>query len=107
MTKEEMKIYADKYRKTQKVLYKVFSALIFFIALLLFTVAILLIVNAGNEVILYVVGGVMILLGIADIFVMIRFIKHSKVRFKNISDMDTAKAYCKIHGFDSKIEEKK
>ena len=81
--------------------------MIFFIALLLFTVAILLIVNAGNEVILYVVGGVMILLGIADIYVMIRFIKHSKVRFKNISDMDAAKAYCKIHGFDSKIEEKK
>jgi hypothetical protein len=49
----------------------------------------------------------MILLGIADIFVMIRFIKHSKIRFKNISDMDAAKAYCKIHGFNSKIEEKK
>ena len=46
-------------------------------------------------------------LGIADIFVAIRFIKHSKIRFKNISDMDAAKAYCKIHGFDSKIEEKK
>ncbi|MBQ2471892.1 MAG: hypothetical protein II508_04780 [Acholeplasmatales bacterium] len=107
MTKEEMKIYADKYRKTQKVLYKVFSVLIFFIALLLFTVAILLIVNANNEIVIYVVGGVMILLGIADIFVAIRFIKHSKIRFKNISDMDAAKAYCKIHGFDSKIEEKK
>ena len=36
-----------------------------------------------------------------------RFIKHYKIRFKNISDMDAAKAYCKIHGFDSKIEEKK
>ena len=107
MTKEEMKIYADKYRKTQKELYKVFSVLIFFIALLLFTVAILLIVNANNEIVIYVVGGVMILLGIADIFVAIRFIKHSKIRFKNISDMDAAKAYCKIHGFDSKIEEKK
>ena len=69
--------------------------------------AVLLIVNANNEIVIYVVGGVMILLGIADIFVAIRFIKHSKIRFKNISDMDAAKAYCKIHGFDSKIEEKK
>ena len=46
----------------------------------------------------------MIILGIVDIIVAIKFIKHSKIRFETIKDIDAAKNYCKIHGFDSKIE---
>ena len=104
MTKEEMKIYADKYRKTQKILYKVFAGFLALISLVLFVSATILIINANNETIIYVVSGIMILLGLVDIFVIIKFIKHSKYRFSHISDMEAAKNYCRIHGFNSKIE---
>lgn len=104
MTKEEVKIYADKYRKTQKVLYKIFSGFIFLISLGLFTAATFLIIYSNNDTIIYVVSIIMILLGLVDIFVGIKFIKYSKKRFNTISDMDAAKNYCRIHGYNSKIE---
>lgn len=105
MTKEEVKIYADKYRKTQKKLYKGFSVFIFLIAAILFIASIFLIINADGSKLIYIVSIIMIILGIVDIIVAIKFIKHSKIRFETISDMDAAKNYCKIHGFDSKIEQ--
>lgn len=104
MTKEEIKIYADKYRKTQNILYKVVSVFIFLISIALISVAVVLIINANESKLIYVVSIIMILLGIADIFIGVKFIKHSKNRFNNISDIEAAKHYCKIHGFNSKIE---
>lgn len=104
MTKEEMKIYADKYRRTQNKIYKGFAIFILLIAIALVTAAILLFIHANNEVIIYVVASVMVLLAGVDIYFDIRFIKYSKNRYKTISDMEAATHYCKIHGFDSKLE---
>lgn len=104
MTKEEMKIYADKYRNTQSKLSIVMAIFILIISAVLITFGIILIIYAKGSLAIYFISAIMLILAIADIFVAIRFIKYSKVKFMNMNDQEAAKRYCKIHGFDAKIE---
>ena len=105
MTKEEMVIYAQKYKKTQKKLCIGFGIFIVLIALALFVAATIIMIYANDRGILYGVGAVMIIAGIVDLFFTVKFVKTTLKRLKNIKDIEAAKRYCKIYGFNSKIEE--
>lgn len=103
MTKEEMKSYADRYRKTMRGLSIGLSIFIFIIAIILFSVAVIFFIY-GDSAIMYALGGVMIILGIVDTLGGIKLIKYSKKKFIKMSDKECAIHYCKIHGFDTKVE---
>ena len=107
MTKEEMKIYADKYRKTQTKLSLGMSIFVFIIAVILTVAAVLLMIYADGSYIIYTVGGIMLILAIVDTFVGVKFIGLSKTKFKTMKDKEAAERYCKIHGFDTRIEKEK
>jgi hypothetical protein len=103
MRKEEMQIYADKYRKTMKKLSIGLSKFIFIIAAILFSVAIIIFLY-GNCKIMSILGGIMATPGAVDILGGIKLISYSKKKFTNMKDLDCSIHYCKIHGFDSKME---
>ena len=107
MTKEEMKIYAEKYRKTQSKLSIGMAIFIFIIALVLIAAATSLIIYAKGAKTIYVVAIIMLILSIADIYIGIRFITFSKKKYKKMSDKEAAEHYCKIHGYNQKLEKEK
>ncbi len=101
MTKEEISLYANKYRKTQK-------GVLIFIGIILTLVAITLalcgtlILISSQEVFSFVIAGILFLLIGVDLFVGIKYILYSRKKINSQEDIECARNYCRIHGIMNK-----
>ena len=101
MTKEEIQLYAKKYRQNQKVLAIVILSIVILIALILLTVAILLFFQEITNL-TYVLASILIVISGIDLFLGIRYMFFSNKKIKYIKDSEAAREYCRIHGIYEK-----
>ena len=110
MTKEEVKMYAAKYRRVQKILAVVITTFIILTACVLIGLSILLITK-DQDIITIILVAVMAGLSVVDIMLGIRFIKMARNKIKYTKDIECARNYCRIHGIvpqqNKKIEVEK
>lgn len=94
-------IYVEKYKKTAKKLGLGISIFISFLGLVFIGVGIFLICYK-QDLSLIIISIIMIVVGILDIILGIRFKFYTDKRLKKISDKEAIERYIRIHGYENK-----
>lgn len=100
MENENVRIYANKYRSHQRKLILVLAIILIIFGVSFVGFGIFLCVENYNKSIL-IIGVVMILAGIFDIPLAIKFNKIAKQKIESYTDNEAYKRYCKIYGITS------
>ena len=106
MTKEEITLYANKYRKVQKILAVIVILFIFITACVLIGVGLLLILK-DQTITSIIIVAIMGILAVVDISLGVRFFIMARNKIKYTKDIECARNYCRIHGIvPNKVEKK-
>ena len=106
MTKEEITLYANKYRKVQKILAVIVILFIFITACVLIGVGLLLILK-DQTITSIIIVAIMGILAVVDISLGVRFFIMARNKIKYTKDIECARNYCRIHGIVTNKVEKK
>ncbi len=101
MNEDKIKYYSEKYKNHQIKLAKIFMIIIISIGVILIGVGVFLIAYE-YELYRMIVSIIMIILGISDIPIGIKFYFMNKKSISNLSDKEAIKRYAKIYGIDEK-----
>lgn len=96
MDQTKIKLFAKKYRKTQNILSLVLTILILIVGLIVLSFGIYFVISIDLDSI--IIGVIMILISILDIFMALKFYLTIKRRIKNMKDSEAAIRYTKITG---------
>lgn len=100
MNKDEIIEYSKIYKKHQKKLSKIITIIIIIIGFLFIAGGIIIPILEYNNDNLFL-GILMIVAGILDILLIIKFDKSNQRNISNMTDEEAAKRYCKIYGIKS------
>lgn len=97
MTKEEIKDYALKYKRNQKIIAALVLLVVIIVAALLIFISVALLIN-DQGLFSIIIASVLSLISLLDLFLGIRFLIFARKKIKYTKDIECARNYCRIHG---------
>ncbi len=98
MNREDIPLFAEKYRKSYRITTIIVSIFIFLIGIAVFVIGLILVLNKKDEMGLFVTGIIMMAVAIIDIILGIIFIENSFKNVKMLPDKVCAKRYMEVRG---------
>ena len=99
MDKETLKLYAEKYRINSKRAAWFLTIVVGLIGITLISLGIYFLIRYLNEnTTMVIVGSVMMILAVIDLFICVKFLIHTYKSMKMIPDQVAATKYMKING---------
>ncbi|MBR4496589.1 MAG: hypothetical protein IKP12_05610 [Acholeplasmatales bacterium] len=98
MNRDDIPLYAKKYRKNYKITTIIVSIFIFIIGAIVLTIGLILALNNKDNTGLFATGVIMIFVALIDIVLGIIFINNSFKNIKMLPDKICAKRYLEVRG---------